>query len=191
MAAGTLYYAAEHLGHRGTEMTKRYAHLSRSHLERVATLTMPALTTEVIDLKKARDFVTSSASRERGRGSPLPRKLLISLRAPVAQLDRAPDFGSGGWGFESLRACQLASPPAGQVCGWCAGHPVGRRDGFARGGWAIAKVRELNEQIRLQREADSLSHEQFRKTCARPREPDHADVIRRIGGRRSKCTGSH
>lgn len=25
-------------------------------------------------------------------------------RAPVAQLDRAPDYGSGGWGFDSLRA---------------------------------------------------------------------------------------
>src|SRR5262245_11934979 len=25
-------------------------------------------------------------------------------RAPVAQLDRAPDYGSGGWGFKSLRA---------------------------------------------------------------------------------------
>ena len=25
--------------------------------------------------------------------------------APVAQLDRAPVFGTGGWGFESLRAC--------------------------------------------------------------------------------------
>ena len=24
--------------------------------------------------------------------------------APVAQLDRAPDYGSGGWGFDSLRA---------------------------------------------------------------------------------------
>ena len=24
--------------------------------------------------------------------------------APVAQLDRAPDYGSGGWGFKSLRA---------------------------------------------------------------------------------------
>lgn len=23
--------------------------------------------------------------------------------APVAQLDRVPDFGSGGWGFEPLR----------------------------------------------------------------------------------------
>ncbi len=27
--------------------------------------------------------------------------------APVAQLDRAPDYGSGGWGFESLRARQF------------------------------------------------------------------------------------
>ena len=26
--------------------------------------------------------------------------------APVAQLDRAPDYGSGGWEFESLRARQ-------------------------------------------------------------------------------------
>lgn len=29
---------------------------------------------------------------------------LLTLFAPVAQLDRAPDFGSGGLGFESLRA---------------------------------------------------------------------------------------
>lgn len=29
---------------------------------------------------------------------------LASVHAPVAQLDRAPDFGSGGWGFDSLRA---------------------------------------------------------------------------------------
>ena len=29
-----------------------------------------------------------------------------SARAPVAQLDRASDFGSEGWGFESLRARQ-------------------------------------------------------------------------------------
>src|SRR6266498_371162 len=35
------------------------------------------------------------------------------FRAPVAQLDRAPDYGSGGWGFESLRARQFMtlSPP--------------------------------------------------------------------------------
>src|SRR5439155_1087319 len=30
-----------------------------------------------------------------------------SGRAPLAQLDRAADFGSAGWGFESLRAHQL------------------------------------------------------------------------------------
>ena len=27
------------------------------------------------------------------------------FHAPVAQLDRASDFGSEGWGFESLQAC--------------------------------------------------------------------------------------
>jgi hypothetical protein len=27
------------------------------------------------------------------------------MHAPVAQLDRASDFGSEGWGFESLQAC--------------------------------------------------------------------------------------
>ena len=31
---------------------------------------------------------------------------IIDLQAPVAQLDRASDYGSGGWGFKSLRACQ-------------------------------------------------------------------------------------
>ena len=27
---------------------------------------------------------------------------LVNLSAPIAQLDRAPDYGSGGLGFESL-----------------------------------------------------------------------------------------
>ena len=27
--------------------------------------------------------------------------------APVAQLDRAPDYGSGGWEFDSLRVCHF------------------------------------------------------------------------------------
>src|SRR5262245_46879869 len=35
-------------------------------------------------------------------GCPVP-KIAIGL-APVAQLDRAADFGSAGWGFDSLRA---------------------------------------------------------------------------------------
>ena len=30
---------------------------------------------------------------------------LEEILAPVAQLDRASDFGSEGWGFESLQAC--------------------------------------------------------------------------------------
>ncbi len=34
-------------------------------------------------------------------------KLAVTdITAPVAQLDRAPDYGSGGWGFKSLRARQ-------------------------------------------------------------------------------------
>ncbi len=31
-------------------------------------------------------------------------KFELKIDAPVAQLDRAPDYGSGGWGFDSLRA---------------------------------------------------------------------------------------
>ena len=29
---------------------------------------------------------------------------MSTTQAPVAQLDRVPDYGSGGWGFESSRA---------------------------------------------------------------------------------------
>src|SRR5262245_10644414 len=36
----------------------------------------------------------------------IPLSPPLSGRAPVAQLDRAPDYGSGGWGFKSLRARQ-------------------------------------------------------------------------------------
>ena len=36
----------------------------------------------------------------------LPRHLSWN-GAPVAQLDRASDFGSEGWGFESLRVRQI------------------------------------------------------------------------------------
>ena len=31
----------------------------------------------------------------------------FSMLVPVAQLDRASDFGSDGWGFESLQARQI------------------------------------------------------------------------------------
>jgi hypothetical protein len=39
----------------------------------------------------------------------IPLSPPLSERAPVAQLDRAPDYGSGGWGFKSLRARQTFS----------------------------------------------------------------------------------
>lgn len=32
-------------------------------------------------------------------------RLTFQICAPLAQLDRASDYGSEGWGFESLRAC--------------------------------------------------------------------------------------
>lgn len=38
--------------------------------------------------------------------SPLTR-YTTQVKAPVAQLDRASDYGSEGLGFESLRACHL------------------------------------------------------------------------------------
>src|SRR2546429_9885898 len=39
-------------------------------------------------------------------GNPLERsnRSASANEAPVAQVDRVPDYGSGGWGFESLRA---------------------------------------------------------------------------------------
>jgi hypothetical protein len=40
------------------------------------------------------------------RRSNLFGRAILSSKAPVAQLDRAPDFESGGQGFESLPARQ-------------------------------------------------------------------------------------
>ncbi len=37
-------------------------------------------------------------------GSQSTVSLVSHFDAPVAQLDRAPDYGSGGWGFESSQA---------------------------------------------------------------------------------------
>ncbi len=39
--------------------------------------------------------------------SPLRWYMMQIIKAPVAQLDRASDYGSEGLGFESLRACHL------------------------------------------------------------------------------------
>ena len=38
-------------------------------------------------------------------GVRIPAPQQQTKHAPVAQLDRASDFGSEGWGFESSRAC--------------------------------------------------------------------------------------
>ena len=41
-----------------------------------------------------------------------PHALSTSFCVPVAQLDRAPDYGSGGWGFEALRVHHFPSHAA-------------------------------------------------------------------------------
>ena len=41
----------------------------------------------------------------------------MDLYAPVAQSDRAPDFGSGGWGFDSLRARFFAEQKTATLIG--------------------------------------------------------------------------
>src|SRR5467141_1694667 len=38
------------------------------------------------------------------------RAVLESAHGPVAQLDRASDFGSEGWGFDSLRGRHFSAP---------------------------------------------------------------------------------
>ncbi len=43
-------------------------------------------------------------------------KAFLQKNAPVAQLDRVPDFGSGGWGFEPSRAYKNVKPPG--IPGW-------------------------------------------------------------------------
>jgi hypothetical protein len=57
---------------------------------------------------------------------PLPSPFLTSSypgRAPVAQLDRAPDYESGGQEFESLRARQHLAEIVGNVLGMVVGNP--------------------------------------------------------------------
>ena len=34
-------------------------------------------------------------------------QLHMLFSAPVAQLDRVPGYGPGGWGFDSLRVCHF------------------------------------------------------------------------------------
>jgi len=49
--------------------------------------------------------------------------------APVAQLDRASDYGSEGWEFESLRAREVAlSPVLLMWCGAFFAHRQGRSE---------------------------------------------------------------
>ena len=54
-----------------------------------------------------------------------------SKRAPVAQLDRVPDYGSGGLGFESLRVCHLFSRSYNDAGGLQENHLATSRPLFA------------------------------------------------------------
>src|SRR5262249_1271121 len=55
-------------------------------------------------------FSTGGGTESSGIPRALKRRgVLVSLTppAPIAQLDRASDYGSGGWGFDSLWAHQI------------------------------------------------------------------------------------
>ena len=61
-----------------------------------------------VDLHRTKDIVLGDDSGGTG---------ILLILAPVAQLDRASDYGSGGWGFESLRACFLNQPSSQPTAG--------------------------------------------------------------------------
>lgn len=62
MAGGTLYDAAQHLGHRSSAMTERYAHLSPDHMRKVAELTIPPVS--VTRLSRAHTAATQEPSTD-------------------------------------------------------------------------------------------------------------------------------
>jgi hypothetical protein len=73
--------------------------------------------------KRAASTPQSQGLREAARPpmSPLPRRSSrVATRAPVAQLDRAPDYESGGQRFESFRARhfhqEFTTPEGGEEC---------------------------------------------------------------------------
>ena len=67
----------------------------------------------VREVSEAVGKVFSPTRLEAPGGDLHPRRRISKIRlpqffyAPVAQLDRAPDYGSGGWGFEFSRVRQL------------------------------------------------------------------------------------
>jgi hypothetical protein len=60
--------------------------------------------------------------------------LMKEWNAPVAQLDRASDFGSEGWGFDSLRVHEYFKPAGFQSIisierySWSTNHEVYKKD---------------------------------------------------------------
>ncbi len=64
----------------------------------------------------------------------LPLGIALSPCAPVAQLDRAPDYESGGRGFESLRALHFFRVTRPPVCNSCV---IKSRFGWLADGWVF------------------------------------------------------
>ncbi len=68
----------------------------------ITRLEAPSLPNPAAAGTAARAFFVRSSRLSSKRGF----ARLLATPAPVAQLDRVPDYGSGGWEFESLRARQ-------------------------------------------------------------------------------------
>jgi hypothetical protein len=93
----------------------------------------------------------------RFRGSPRKRHRRI-LHAPVAQLDRAPDYESGGQEFESLRVRHSFPYKTGHSCrSRSAHHETSRRSRLSR---------MRNHRLRLDRSpSEDRRGERYRPSC--------------------------
>jgi hypothetical protein len=69
-----------------------------------AAYTSPAASGKISFAKRLRTF----KGAKRANAMSLPRWVIEIANAPVAQLDRAPDYESGGRRFESFRARQIS-----------------------------------------------------------------------------------
>ena len=67
---------------------------------------VPAAWAQRMDKLGGSLYCSKSGARSRKVGTGFRIRSCAEKRAPVAQLDRAPDFESGGQGFESLPARQ-------------------------------------------------------------------------------------
>ena len=124
VASGTISEALIDADERlhATRMSPCRARRARSCLPAAGILTLP------VDGPKQRGPQRPMAAERARRGRPWRRqsKPRCQRQAPVAQLDRAPDYESGGRRFESFRARQI--PPNLQLP--ARSHPRLRRQKF-------------------------------------------------------------